>query len=63
MTCMQPEAIARWLDDVDGFACAARLLWGRRPVRRATGRPGAARRLLLPLLVTIVLALGPNVGI
>jgi len=59
MTRFQPEAVARWLDDLDGLACAVRLVWGRRPVRR----PGVAGRLVLPLLISIVLALGPNVGI
>jgi hypothetical protein len=59
MTRFQPESIARWLDDLDGAACALRLVWGRRPVRR----PSVTSRLILPLVIAILLALGPNVGI
>ena len=59
MSRFQPESIARWLDDLDSAAYALRLLWSRGPARR----PGLAGRLVLPLLVAAVLALGPNVGI
>lgn len=59
MTRFQPESIARWLDDLDGAACALRLVWGGRPVRRSR----VASRLILPLMIAILLSLGPNVGI
>ncbi|UCG71993.1 MAG: hypothetical protein JSV45_12135 [Chromatiales bacterium] len=59
MTRFEPESVARWLDDLDCAAGALRLLWGWRSARR----PGMVSRLILPLLVSIVLALGPNVGI
>lgn len=59
MTRFEFEAVARWLDDLDCVGGALRLWWGGRSARR----PGIVRRLILPLLVSIVLALGPNVGI